>query len=132
MLHLTKRSLSCFLFLAVPAMLLGQGERATITGTVTDAAPALGGWEFSRISVFQSGRPILIIGPDQTNLYNFSSTNGSSNRLKSAVLSSGQTDNHWFDTTAFAAAGPVHGADRFAQSAESPFAAAHQYRFLAD
>ena len=113
-------------------MLLGQGERATITGTVTDAAPALGGWEFSRISVFQSGRPILIIGPDQTNLYNFSSTNGSSNRLKSAVLSSGQTDNHWFDTTAFAAAGPVHGADRFAQSAESPFAAAHQYRFLAD
>ena len=55
------------------------------------AATALGGWEFSGISVFQSGRPILIIGPDQTNLYNFTS---------------GQTDNHWFDTTAFAAAAP--------------------------
>ncbi len=70
------------------------------------AATALGGWEFSGISVFQSGRPILIIGPDQTNLYNFSSTNGRANRLHSPVLSSGQTDNHWFDTTAFAAAAP--------------------------
>jgi hypothetical protein len=70
------------------------------------AATALGGWEFSGISVFQSGRPILIIGPDQTNLYNFSSTSGRANRLHSPVLSNGQTDNNWFDTTAFAPAAP--------------------------
>ncbi len=70
------------------------------------AASAFGGWQFSGISVFQSGRPILIIGPDQTNLYNFSSTSGRANRLHSGVLANGQTDNHWFDTTAFAAAAP--------------------------
>ncbi|MCU1258889.1 MAG: Cna B-type protein [Bryobacterales bacterium] len=81
----------------------GHGKRFLSHGV---AATALGGWEFSGISVFQSGRPILIIGPDQTNLYNFSATNGRANRLHSPVLSSGQTDNHWFDTTAFAAAAP--------------------------
>ncbi len=70
------------------------------------AATAFGGWEFTGISVFQSGRPILIIGPDQTNLYNFSSTSGRANRLHSPVLSSGQTNSQWFDTTAFAAAAP--------------------------
>ena len=70
------------------------------------AATAFGGWEFSGISVFQSGRPILIIGPDQTNLYNFSSTNGRANRLHSPVLDEGKSNNHWFDTTAFAPAAP--------------------------
>ncbi len=82
---------------------LGPGKRWLNHGV---AGAALGGWEFSGISVFQSGRPILIIGPDNTNLYNFSATNGRSNRLKDPVLTSGQTDNHWFDTTAFAAAAP--------------------------
>ena len=81
----------------------GHGKRYLSHGIL---ATALGGWEVSGISVFQSGRPILIIGPDQTNLYNFSSTNGRANRTKSGVLSSGQTDNKWFDTTAFAAAAP--------------------------
>ena len=64
----------------------------------------LGGWEFSGISVFQSGRPLLITAPDQTNLYNFSSTNGRANRGHSAVLQSGQSNSHWFDTTAFSVA----------------------------
>jgi Carboxypeptidase regulatory-like domain len=82
---------------------VGPGKRWLNKGF---AAAAFGGWEFSGISVFQSGRPILIIGPDQTNLYNFSATNGRANRLHSGVLSDGQTDNHWFDTTAFAAAAP--------------------------
>ncbi|HYM10585.1 MAG TPA: TonB-dependent receptor [Bryobacterales bacterium] len=68
------------------------------------AARVLGNWEMSGITVFMSGRPILITGPDQTNLYNFSYTNGRANRLHSGVLSSGQTDSHWIDTTAFAAA----------------------------
>src|SRR5579872_382292 len=66
----------------------------------------LGGWEFSGISVFQSGRPILITAPDQTGIYDFSYTNGRANRLASPVLSSGQTDSHWFNTAAFAVAAP--------------------------
>ncbi len=70
------------------------------------AATILGGWQFSGISVFQSGRPILITAPDQTSLYNFSSTNGRANRLHDPVLASGGNDNHWFDTTAFATAAP--------------------------
>jgi len=82
---------------------LGLGKRFLNHGV---AATALGGWQFSGISVFQSGRPILIIGPDQTNLYNFSSTSGRADRLHSGVLTSGQTDDHWFDTTAFARAAP--------------------------
>lgn len=82
---------------------LGRGRKYMNRGI---AAAALGGWQFSGISVFQSGRPILIIGPDQTNLYNFSSTNGRANRLKDPVLSEGQSYNRWFDTTAFAPAAP--------------------------
>ncbi len=82
---------------------VGHGKKFLNHGI---AATALGGWEFSGISVFQAGRPILIIGPDQTNLYNFTGTSGRSDRLHSPVLTSGQTDNHWFDTTAFAAAAP--------------------------
>jgi outer membrane receptor protein involved in Fe transport len=82
---------------------VGHGKRYLNHGA---AATVLGGWEWSGISVFQSGRPILITAPDQTSLYNFSSTNGRANRLHSPVLSSGQNDNHWFDTTAFAAAAP--------------------------
>jgi hypothetical protein len=66
----------------------------------------LGGWEMSGTSVFQNGSPILITAPDQTNLYDFSYTNGRANRLHSPVLSSGKSDSHWFDTTAFAPAAP--------------------------
>jgi hypothetical protein len=81
----------------------GKGKKYLNHGI---AATVLGGWELSGISVFQSGRPILITAPDQTNLYDFSYTNGRANRLHSPVLSSGQSDSHWFDTTAFAAAAP--------------------------
>jgi outer membrane receptor protein involved in Fe transport len=80
---------------------VGYGKRFLSHGL---AAPLLGGWQFSGISVLQSGRPILITAPDQTNLYNFSSTNGRANRLHSPVLQSGQDNNHWFDTTAFSTA----------------------------
>ena len=82
---------------------LGQGKKYLSHGV---AGAALGGWELSGISVFQSGRPILITAPDQTNLLNFSATNGRANRLKDPVLSSGQSNSHWFDTTAFAVAAP--------------------------
>jgi hypothetical protein len=69
-------------------------------------AMVLGGWEASGISVFQSGRPILITAPDQTRLFNFISTSGRANRLKTGVLTEGQTLSHWFDTTAFVTAPP--------------------------
>jgi hypothetical protein len=80
---------------------VGHGQRYLSHGI---AATVLGGWEFSGISVFQSGRPLLITAPDQTNLYNFSSTNGRANRGHSAVLESGQSNSQWFDTTAFSVA----------------------------
>jgi hypothetical protein len=82
---------------------MGKGKQYMNHGI---ASAVLGGWELSGISVFQSGRPILITAPDQTNLYDFSYTNGRANRLHSPVLSSGQSDSHWFDTTAFAVAPP--------------------------
>jgi hypothetical protein len=81
----------------------GPGKRYLSHGV---GGAVLGGWEFSGISIFQSGRPILITAPDQTNLLNFSYTNGRANRLHSPVLDSGQTNAHWFDTTAFAVAAP--------------------------
>jgi hypothetical protein len=82
---------------------LGKGKQYFSHGI---GSFVLGGWEASGISIFQSGRPILIQAPDQTHLLNFISTNGRANRLKDPLLSSGQTLSHWFDTTAFATAAP--------------------------
>jgi len=63
----------------------------------------LGGWQFSGITVLQSGRPILISAPDNTGLLEFAYTNGRANRIQSAVLSN-PTKERWFDTSAFRAA----------------------------
>ncbi|HUQ91020.1 MAG TPA: carboxypeptidase regulatory-like domain-containing protein [Bryobacteraceae bacterium] len=81
----------------------GKGRRWATTGL---ASAVLGGWAWNGITVFQAGRPILITGPDDTNLLNFSYTNGRADRLKSGVLASGQTLDRWFDTTAFVRAKP--------------------------
>jgi hypothetical protein len=57
--------------------------------------------------VLQKGRPVMITGPDTTNLFNFSSTNGRANRLKDPVLPGDQQSlTRWFDTTAFERAAP--------------------------
>jgi hypothetical protein len=85
---------------------IGKGRKL-----LNDAHPALqkafGGWQFSSITVLQSGRPVLITAPDVTNLFNFSSTNGRSNRLKDPVLDGDQQSlTRWFDTTAFERAAP--------------------------
>jgi hypothetical protein len=85
---------------------IGKGRKL-----LNDAHPALqkafGGWQFSSITVLQSGRPVLITAPDVTNLLNFSSTNGRSNRLKDPVLDGDQQSlTRWFDTTAFERAAP--------------------------
>ncbi len=81
----------------------GKGKRWAQEGL---ARWVLGGWQWNGITVLQSGRPILITAPDNTGLLDFSYTNGRADRLKSGVLSSGQSLNKWFDTTAFKAAGP--------------------------
>ncbi|MFN7920859.1 MAG: carboxypeptidase regulatory-like domain-containing protein [Bryobacteraceae bacterium] len=76
----------------------GKGRRWATSGLASKVA---GGWQWNGITIFQSGRPILITGPDRTNLFNFQYTNGRADRLKSGVLSSGQTLDTWFDTSAF-------------------------------
>jgi hypothetical protein len=81
----------------------GKGKRWANSGPLTWV---LGGWQWNGITVFQSGRPILITGPDDTGLLNFSYTNGRADRLKSGVLSSGQSIDKWFDTSAFVRAKP--------------------------
>jgi hypothetical protein len=81
----------------------GRGRKYMTTGLASRVA---GNWQFSGITVLQKGRPVLITAPDQTNLLNFSSTNGRANRLKDAELSSGQTLTRWFDTSAFERAAP--------------------------
>lgn len=84
---------------------LGKGRRFLNHGGVVNAV--MGGWQMSGITVFQSGRPVLITGPDNTGLYNFSYTNGRTNRLKDPLLPSDQQSlTKWFDTSAFAAAAP--------------------------
>jgi hypothetical protein len=71
------------------------------------AGRVLGNWELAGITVFQKGRPLLITGPDATNLLNFVSTNGRTNRVKSPLLPDGQqTLSKWFDTSAFQPAAP--------------------------
>jgi hypothetical protein len=69
------------------------------------AARVLGNWQFSGITVLQAGRPILISAPDNTNLLDFSYTNGRADRLHSAVIDH-PTKTQWFDITAFRAAAP--------------------------
>ncbi|MBY0507104.1 MAG: carboxypeptidase regulatory-like domain-containing protein [Bryobacteraceae bacterium] len=82
----------------------GKGKRWMNTGF---GAKALGNWEISGITVLQKGRPVLITAPDQTNLFNFVSTNGRANRLKDPVLPDGQQSlTRWFDTSAFERAAP--------------------------
>ena len=66
-------------------------------------ARVVGGWQFSGITVLQSGRPILITGPQNTGIPDFNYTNGRADRLQSGILSN-PTLQHWFDTTAFVAA----------------------------
>jgi len=81
----------------------GKGRPYLTSGM---ASRVLGNWQLGSIIVLQAGRPVLITGPDQTNLFNFSYTHGRVDRLKSGVLDSGQTLDRWFDTTSFRTAAP--------------------------
>jgi len=82
----------------------GKGRRYLASGPLMRV---LGNWQLSGITVFQSGRPIVITGPDQTNLFNFIYTNGRTNRVKKPVLLEGQRSlDRVFETTAFERAAP--------------------------
>ena len=90
---------------------VGRGQRYLSHGL---AATVLGGWEFSGISVFQSGRPLLITAPDQTNLYNFSSTNGRANPAAQRGAPKRAEQYHGSTPPRSAVGTGVHDSERFA------------------
>jgi hypothetical protein len=67
------------------------------------AAKVIGAWQVNGITALQKGLPIVITGPNESNLPGLTSR---ANRLHSGVLASGQTPDHWFDTSAFVPAQP--------------------------
>ena len=65
----------------------------------------VGNWQFSGITVFQSGIPLRIAASDTTGLLDFALNVGRANRSKDPVLSgSERTTDRWFDTSAFSIA----------------------------
>jgi hypothetical protein len=67
----------------------------------------IGNWQFSGITVFQSGIPLRIAASDTTGLLDFALNVGRANRSKDPVLSgSERTTDRWFDTSAFSIAPP--------------------------
>ena len=65
------------------------------------AGKVLGNWQVSGIFTADNGQPVVITGVNNTQLPGISAY---AVRLKNPNLSSGQSINRWFDTTAFAAA----------------------------
>jgi hypothetical protein len=61
----------------------------------------VGNWQVSGIMTLENGQPVVITGPNNTQLPNASAY---AVRLKNPNLSSGQTIDKWFDTSAFTAA----------------------------
>ena len=67
------------------------------------AAAVVGAWQVNGIASLQKGFPMVITAPNVTNLPGMSSR---AIRLRSGVLSEGQTRDRWFDTDAFVPANP--------------------------
>jgi hypothetical protein len=65
------------------------------------AGKALGNWQVSGIWTMENGQPVVITGPNNTQLPGISAY---ALRLHNPNLSSGQSIDRWFDTTAFASA----------------------------
>jgi Carboxypeptidase regulatory-like domain len=61
----------------------------------------VGNWQVSGILTLENGQPVVISGPNNTNLPGISSY---ANRLSNPNLASGQSIAKWFNTSAFAAA----------------------------
>jgi hypothetical protein len=71
-------------------------------GTKGFAGKVLGNWQVSGITTVETGQPVVITGPNNTQLPGISAY---ALRLRNPNLPSGQqTIDRWFDTTAFASA----------------------------
>jgi hypothetical protein len=82
----------------------GKGHSRLATGPLS---AIIGKWQLNGITIFQSGVPLRITGPDTTNLLDFSANAGRANRLCDPVLSKDQrSTERYFDTSCFAAAPP--------------------------
>jgi hypothetical protein len=77
---------------------LGTGKRWAGRGPV---GKLVGNWQLSGIFTADSGQPVVITGPNNTQLPGISAY---ALRLKNPNLTSGQSIDRWFETTAFAAA----------------------------
>jgi hypothetical protein len=77
---------------------VGTGKKWVSNGL---AGKILGNWQVSGIMVLENGQPVVITGVNNTQLPN---TSAYAVRLKDPNLTSGQSIDKWFDTTAFAAA----------------------------
>ncbi len=78
----------------------GPGQQHFHSGAL---ATVIGAWQVNGIATLQRGMPIVITAPNTADLSGLTSR---ADRLHSGVLSSGQTPDHWFDTTAFVSAQP--------------------------
>ena len=67
------------------------------------AASLVGAWQVNGILSLQKGLPIVIAGPNVSNLQGLTSR---ADRLRSGALAGGPTPDRWFDTAAFAPAKP--------------------------
>ncbi len=76
----------------------GTGKRWSGHGPV---GKLVGNWQLSGILTAENGQPVVIAGPNNTQLPGISAY---ALRLKNPNLTSGQTIDRWFDTTAFASA----------------------------
>ena len=76
----------------------GSGHRWVGNGV---AGKIVGNWQVSGILTFENGQPVVITGPNNTQLPGISSY---AMRLHDPHLASGQSIARWFDTTAFTSA----------------------------
>lgn len=77
---------------------IGTGHHWVGTGV---PGKILGNWQISGIWTMESGQPVVITGPNNTQLPGISAY---TLRLHNPNLTSGQSISQWFDTSAFAAA----------------------------
>jgi hypothetical protein len=81
---------------------IGKGRKFASRGLV---GAVIGNWQLGGITVFQSGTPLRIAGPDRTGLPDFSLNVGRGNRICDPRLAH-PTTNLYFNTACFVAAPP--------------------------
>jgi hypothetical protein len=79
----------------------GQGHKVLGSGVVSRV---VGNWQYSGITTYGAGLPVVITAPSSTNLPGI---NAVADKLHDAHLKGGaQNPEHWFDTTAYAVPAP--------------------------